>query len=78
MFLMGMISWQGRQDIGIAHRYMQWQMKTKIKTFLQNLPNKANTGRWGKVRHFLAFFWLRVFSAPKQKPRQPQRHSPQI
>jgi hypothetical protein len=25
------------------------------------------------VPHFQAFFWLRVFSAPKQSPRPPQR-----
>jgi len=33
--------------------------------------NKACTGRWGTVRHFLAFFWLRVFPVPRQSPRPP-------
>jgi len=27
----------------------------------------------GILAHFQAFFWLRVFSAPKQSPRPPQR-----
>jgi hypothetical protein len=27
----------------------------------------------GSLRDLQAFFWLRVFSAPKQSPRQPQR-----
>jgi len=31
----------------------------------------------GILRDFRAFFWLRVFSAPEQNPRPPQRHSPQ-
>jgi len=39
------------------------------------------TGRWGLplrgVRHFRAFLWLRVFSAPKQNPRPPQPRSTQ-
>ena len=27
----------------------------------------------GILRHFQAFFWLRVFPAPKQNPRPPTR-----
>jgi hypothetical protein len=41
------------------------------------LANNACTGRWGLplrgVRHFQAFFWLRIFPALKQSPRSPQR-----
>jgi hypothetical protein len=29
----------------------------------------------GILRDLGAFFWLRVFSAPKQSPRPPQRHA---
>jgi len=28
----------------------------------------------GILPHFQAYFWLRVFSAPRQSPRPPQRH----
>jgi len=28
----------------------------------------------GILRRFQAFFWLRVFLAPKQNPRPPRRH----
>ncbi len=39
------------------------------------LPNKACSGRVGFssiFKHF-AYAWLRVFPAPKQNPRPPQR-----
>jgi hypothetical protein len=44
--------------------------KNKIKTILQNLPNTAPLHRTlgtalRGVPHFQAFFWLRVFSAPR-------------
>jgi hypothetical protein len=28
----------------------------------------------GILRHFQTFFWLRVFSAPKENPRPPHHH----
>jgi hypothetical protein len=42
---------------------------------LRNIKTAQHSVYWtGEIRrHFQAFFWLRVFPAPKQNPRPPQR-----
>ncbi|MGB7097088.1 MAG: hypothetical protein WBD62_20755, partial [Anaerolineales bacterium] len=39
------------------------------------IKNAQQSVHWtgGIRRHFQAFFWLRVFPAPEQSPRPPQR-----
>jgi len=45
----------------------------KNYVFLQNTAQQSVHWTLGILRDLQVFFWLRVFSAPKQSPRPPQR-----
>ena len=52
---------------------LQWWLASNFKACVLSVRPTQRALDAGDSAHLQAFFWLRVFSAPKQSPRPPQR-----